>query len=211
MRTDQDAREQIFQIVQELFAMGQLTPTGGNISARGLDDDKIWITPSQMYKGSLQVSDIVCIDRNGELVEGSNKPSIEFQMHWACYDAREGMVAAVHTHAPYVTAFGITNQTFPPINTDAIFLSTTEIVPWFMPGSRELADAVGAAVKQSRSAILQCHGLMAIGKTMRDAATRAMMLEETAKLFLYAKQFGGEMTVIPPNWVEQLAGIATFL
>ena len=211
MRTDQDARDQIFQIVQELFAMGQLTPTGGNISARGADDDQIWITPSQMYKGGLQPSDIVCIDRNGELVEGTNKPSIEFQMHWACYDARDGMLAAVHTHAPFVTAFGITNQKFPPINTDAIFLSTTEIVPWFMPGSRELADAVGAAVKQSRSAILQCHGLMAVGKTMRDAATRAMMLEETAKLVLYAKQFGGELAVIPPDWVEQLSNIATFL
>lgn len=211
MRTDQDAREQIFQIVGELFAMGQLTPTGGNISARGTDDDKIWITPSQMYKGGLKIEDIVCVDRNGELVEGTSKPSIEFQMHWSCYDAREGCIAAVHTHAPYVTAFGITNQKFPPINTDAIFLAATEIVPWFMPGSRELADAVGEAVKKSRGAILQCHGLMAVGKTMRDAATRAMMLEETAKLYLYSKQFGGEMTVIPPEWVENLSSIATFL
>ena len=38
-----------------------------------------------------------------------------------------------------------------------------------------------------------------------------MMLEETAKLVLYCKQFGGEMSLIPPDWVENLASIASFL
>jgi L-fuculose-phosphate aldolase len=117
----------------------------------------------------------------------------------------------VHTHAPCVTAFGITNQKFPPINTDAIFLADTRIVPWFMPGSKDLADAVAEALKVSRGAILQCHGLMAVGKTMRDAATRAMMLEETAKLVLYCKQFGGDLALIPDEWVERLASVASFL
>jgi ribulose-5-phosphate 4-epimerase/fuculose-1-phosphate aldolase len=117
----------------------------------------------------------------------------------------------VHTHSPAATAFGITNQKFPPINTDAIFLADTQIVPWFMPGSSELADAVSEALKLSRGAILQCHGLMAVGKTMRDAATRAMMIEETAKLVLYCKQFGGDVALIPDEWVERLASFANFL
>ena len=211
MRTDAEAREQIVEIVTELFSMGQLTPTGGNVSARGADPAHIWITPSQMYKGSLTVDDLLCITEDGACVVGTNKPSVEYQMHWGAYAAREEATAAVHTHAPYVTAFGITNQKFPPINTDAIFLADTQIVPWMMPGSKELADAVAEALKVSRSAILQCHGLMAAGKTMRDAATRAMMLEETAKLVLYCKQFGGELALVPTEWVERLAGFASFL
>jgi autoinducer 2 (AI-2) kinase len=211
MRTDAEARQQIVEIVTELFSMGQLTPTGGNVSARGADPEHIWITPSQMYKGSLTVDDLLCVTEDGTCVVGTNKPSVEYQMHWGAYHAREEATVAVHTHAPYVTAFGITNQKFPPINTDAIFLADTQIVPWMMPGSKELADAVAEALKVSRGAILQCHGLMAAGKTMRDAATRAMMLEETAKLMLYCKQFGGEMTVLPTEWVERLAGFASFL
>lgn len=63
----------------------------------------------------------------------------------------------------------------------------------------------------SHRVILQCHGLMAVGKTMRDAATRAMMLEETAKPLLYGKQFGGELALIPNEWVERLASVASFL
>jgi L-ribulose-5-phosphate 4-epimerase len=211
MRTDSEAKEQITQITNELFSMGLLTPTGGNVSARGADPDCCWITPSQMFKGSLCADDLVCIRRDGSSVEGANKPSIEWQMHWASYDARADATAAVHTHAPVATAFGITNQSFPPINTDAIFLASTQIVPWFMPGSRELADAVGEALKVNRGAILQCHGLMTVGKTMRDAATRAMMLEETAKIVLYCKQFGGELTLIPDEWVERLSQFASFM
>ncbi len=211
MRTDAEAREQILQITNELFAMGLLTPTGGNISARAADPELYWITPSRMYKGGLTQDDLVCIKPDGTVCEGTKQPSVEYQMHWASYQARPDATAAVHTHAPIATAFGITNQSFPPINTDAVFLADTKIVPWYMPGSRELADAVGEALKASRGAILQCHGLMSVGKTMRDAATRAMMLEETAKIVLYCKQFGGELTLIPPEWVERLAVIAEFI
>jgi ribulose-5-phosphate 4-epimerase/fuculose-1-phosphate aldolase len=52
---------------------------------------------------------------------------------------------------------------------------------------------------------------MAVGETMRKAANRAIMLEETARLFLYCKQFGGELTVIPPDWVERLLPIKDFI
>jgi len=211
MSTDADARKQIIEIADDLFAMGHLTATGGNISARAADADKIWITPSQLYKGSLSADRLLCITADGEVVEGDGKPSVEFRMHWQSYRARPDSTAAVHTHSPAATAFGITNQSFPPVNTDAIILGDTRIVPWFMPGSQELADAVEEALKVSRGAILQCHGLMAVGRTMHDAAKRAMMLEETAKVVLYCKQFGGEVTLIPDEWVQNLASVREFL
>jgi ribulose-5-phosphate 4-epimerase/fuculose-1-phosphate aldolase len=52
---------------------------------------------------------------------------------------------------------------------------------------------------------------MAVGVTMRKAANRAVMLEETARLMLYCRQFGGEMAVIPPDWVQKLEPIKDFL
>jgi len=202
MRTDAEAKQQIVEIACDLFAMGQLTPTGGNISAFGADPSLLWITPSQMYKGGLVETDLVRVDRSGNLVEGERVPSVEWQMHWSGYDARPDSLGAVHTHAPIATAFGICNQTFPPINTDAVFLRDTVTVPWFMPGSKDLADAVGEALKKSRGAILQNHGLMAVDKNLRKAATRAMMIEETAKLVLYTQQFGGTVTLLLPSLYE---------
>ncbi len=211
MNTDREARQQIIQITNDLFQTGHLTATGGNISALSSDGETIWITPSGMYKGDLKEEDLVHIQPDGSVIEGSHKPSIEFRMHFRSYKAREGMTGAVHTHSPIATAFGICNLTFDPINTDAVFLKDTVTVPWFMPGTEELAEAVGKALGQSRGAILQNHGLMTVGKDLRKAATRAMLLEETAKISLYVKQFGGEVTLLPDPWVERLAGYADFV
>jgi len=211
MPTDTEAKEQIIQITNELFSMGLLTATGGNISARADDGESIWITPSQMYKGGLQDADLVRIDRSCNVLEGQRVPSIEWQMHWAAYAARPDSTGAVHTHAPVATAFGICNQTFPPINTDAVFLRDTVTVPWLMPGSKELADAVGEALGKSRGTILQNHGLMTVGVNLRKAATRAMLLEETARIVLYVKQFGGTVSLLPDEWIESLSTMADFV
>jgi ribulose-5-phosphate 4-epimerase/fuculose-1-phosphate aldolase len=211
MLTDREAKEQIIQITNELFSMGLLTATGGNISALANDGETMWITPSQMYKGGLTQDDLVHIKPDGTVLEGTRQPSVEYQMHAAAYRVRPGTSGAVHTHAPIATAFGICNQTFPPINTDAIFLRDTVTVPWYMPGSKDLADAVGVALEKSRGAILQNHGLMTVGENLRKAATRAMMLEETAKIILYCKQFGGTVSVLPDEWVERLAPLADFI
>ena len=211
MLTDAEAKEQIIQITNELFSMGLLTATGGNLSALASDGETMWITPTQMYKGGLTQADLVHIKPDGTVIEGTRAPSVEYQMHAEAYRVRPGTTGAVHTHAPVATAFGICNQTFPPINTDAVFLRDTVTVPWYMPGSRELADAVAVALEKSRSAILQNHGLMTVDKNLRKAATRAMLLEETAKIVLYCKQFGGSVSVLPDEWIERLAPLADFI
>ncbi len=211
MLTDAEAKEQIIQITNELFSMGLLTATGGNISSLASDGETMWITPTQMYKGGLTQADLVHITPDGSIIEGTRMPSVEYQMHAAAYRVRPGTTGAIHTHAPVATAFGICNQTFPPINTDAVFLRDTVTVPWYMPGSKELADAVALALEKSRGAILQNHGLMTVDKNLRKAATRAMMLEETAKIVLYCRQFGGTVSVLPDEWIERLAPLADFI
>lgn len=211
MLTDPELRQQIVQITDELFHSGHLTATGGNISASNSAGETLWITPSGLFKGGISEADLVHIRPDGSVIEGQKKPSIEFKMHFASYRARPGSTGAVHTHSPVVTAFGICNQRFEPINTDAIALADTQTVPWFMPGSAELAEAVGEALRRSRGAILQNHGLMAIGDDLRKAATRAAMLEETARLQLYIRQFGGTVSLLPDEWVKKLEPIKDFL
>src|SRR2546425_7959747 len=74
MRTDAEAKDEIVQITNELFSMGLLTPTGGNISARSADADCVWITPSRLYKGGLAARDLVCIRSDGTVVAGTKTP-----------------------------------------------------------------------------------------------------------------------------------------
>ena len=211
MSSDREAQQQIVQIVNELYRDGHLTSTGGNVSSVSEDGETIWITPRGLFKGALDESSLVRIHSDGSVVEGSNEPSIEFKMHFRAYEARPGSTGAVHTHSPVATAFGICNQKFDPINTDAIALADTVTVPWFMPGSAELADAVFEALKTSRGAILQNHGLMAVGEDLRKAATRAGMIEETAKLALYVQQFSGTVSLLPEEGIDKLGPIVDFM
>src|SRR5258706_10234557 len=98
MPTDADAKRTIIEIANDLFAAGHLTPTGGNLSARAADDDKIWITPSQLYKGSLTAETLLCIREDGPCCGGGGEPSAAHQMHRKSYPARPDATAAPHTH-----------------------------------------------------------------------------------------------------------------
>jgi L-ribulose-5-phosphate 4-epimerase len=211
MSSDREAREQIVQIAHEFFFAGHLTATGGNISARSSDRDAIWITPRGLYKGGLGEEDLVLVRPGGEVLEGINAPSIEYPMHFASYRARPEAAGAVHTHSPIATAFGICGQRFEPITADAVALADTVTVPWHMPGSEALAEVVGSALEHSRGVILQNHGLMAVGDDLRKAATRAAMIEETARVALYVKQFGGAVSFLPDDWIERLAPLDEFI
>ena len=79
------------------------------------------------------------------------------------------------------------------------------------PGLPALRRRRAPRLQQSPGAILQNHGLMAVGEDLRKAATRAAKIEETAKLALYVKQFGGSVTLLPPEWVKRLESVKDFL
>jgi len=211
MLTDKEVRQQIIQITNDLFSTGHLTATGGNVSATSNGGETIWITPSGLYKGDLSEEVLVHIKPDGTVIEGEFKPSIEFKMHFNAYAARPGTSGAVHTHSPAATAFGICNRKFDPINTDAVLLADTPIVPWFMPGTQQLADAVGEALERNCVCIMQNHGVMTVGEDLRKAATRAMLIEGVAKIQLYVNQFGGDATLLPREAVEELSKLSDFI
>jgi ribulose-5-phosphate 4-epimerase/fuculose-1-phosphate aldolase len=57
------------------------------------------------------------------------------------------------------------------------------IVPYFRPGSNELASAVEATASAHHSMLLRNHGLITSGVSWNEAVDRAEELEETAKLY----------------------------
>jgi ribulose-5-phosphate 4-epimerase/fuculose-1-phosphate aldolase len=78
------------------------------------------------------------------------------------------------------------------------------IVPYGIPGDQILIERVVEAVKDSPAVLLQNHGLLTIGWTLRHAANRALALEEVIRILLVCRSFEQEPATMPEEMVALL-------
>jgi methylthioribulose-1-phosphate dehydratase len=86
-------------IGKNFYDKGWLSATSGNLSARY--GDNILITGSGKHKGFLSEKDFLLLNLDGEIIEGSGKPSGETQYHLQLYKKFEKVNAVIHTHSVY--------------------------------------------------------------------------------------------------------------
>ncbi len=189
--------------MKELYAERILTDVGGNLSFRSEENDQFfWITPSGLKKDLVEPNHLIKMSMEGEVVdeETDMSPSVEWPMHLRIFKEDEDFQAIIHSHAPLATAFSVLAEPpeIPPLTAELGFLvPELVIVPYAQSGSEELGEAVADKLWDSTVVILENHGVIAVGETFREAAIKTRALEEYLRLFLNAKQFGGELRKFP--------------
>ena len=98
-------KQQVYEANMMLPAHHLVTFTWGNVS--GIDREKglIVIKPSGVEYEALKAEDMVVVDLDGNVVEGSLRPSSDTPTHLALYRAFEGIGGVVHTHSTYATTW----------------------------------------------------------------------------------------------------------
>jgi len=206
-QTNLEIREEMVQVVRELYAVGLITATGGNVSVRLPESEQaqVLITPSQFFKGDLRPALLVEIGLDGQkLVDEAPKPSMEWPMHCAIYAARPDVGAIIHAHAPHATILGMADLPFRPVSTEAALLGELPRVPYFIPGTRELAEAVTSALGDGAAVLMQNHGLLVVGHNLRRAANTAEIVERTAEMILGCYAVGREPKTLPEEMLPAL-------
>ncbi len=198
--------------IQELYQLGLITATGGNVSVRVEGREECWITPSGLYKGDLRPELMVRIDLAGNVLEeGKPAPSSEWPMHTAIYRARPEVQAIVHAHAPYATILALSGLPFLPITTEAAFFREVPVVPFIMPGTKELAEAVVKAMGRNPVCLLQNHGVVVAATSLRRACNILEVVERTAQLIWGCYAVGKKPPTLPKDVVRALQEVGEMM
>jgi len=154
---------------------------GGNISVRV--GEYVFIKGTGSVMGELTPSQVSTLTLNGEILS-SVKPSSEFRLHLGVYRNRADVRAVVHLHPPYSITLSIFEKELPMITPEAeLYLKKVPVLPFKPAGSVELAQQVSEAMKDYDAVILERHGIVTVGRSLREAFYRAELVEEVARLW----------------------------
>jgi ribulose-5-phosphate 4-epimerase/fuculose-1-phosphate aldolase len=120
------------------------------------------------------------------------------------YHAKPAAEAVIHCHAAHATILANADLPFLPISTEAAFFADIPRVPFIMPGTVELAEAVGSAIGDGWAVLMKNHGLIVAGRSLRAAADMAEVIERSAEVMLGCYAVGKEPPVLPADIIATL-------
>jgi ribulose-5-phosphate 4-epimerase/fuculose-1-phosphate aldolase len=172
----------------------------GHLTGRDPDHpDLFWVNPLGMSFGQIRASDLICVNRKGEVVEGDwPVNTAAFAIHSQIHEARPDVNAAAHTHSPYGRAFSTLGKPLAPLTQDAcafygdhaLFDDYTGVVLDVEEGKR-IAHALG----DCKACILRNHGLVTVGQTVDEAAWWFITMDRSCQVQLMAEAAGDPIPI----------------
>ena len=196
------------RIRQELVGLHALLPkyelvvwTGGNVSARDPESGLVAIKPSGVSYEDLSAESMVVLDLDGNVVEGTYKPSSDTYSHLYIYRHRPDVNGIVHTHSPYATAFAAVGKPIPVYLTAMAdeFGGPIPCAGFALIGGEEIGQQVVEHIGDSPAVLLKNHGVFTVGKSARHAVKAAVMAEDVARTVWYALQIGQPDEIAPDD------------
>jgi L-fuculose-phosphate aldolase len=210
--TETSMREELIWVCRQLDRRELVAATDGNVSCR-LGPDRLLITPSGVRKGELRPFDLMVMNSvNGDLVAGKGRASSEIRMHLLIYRMRPDVMAVVHAHPPLLTAYTLAGvpfraETLPEVWTT---IGPVATAPYATPTTEELAESIRLFIKEHQAILLERHGSLTVGKSLKEAYMRLEKLEHAAHTLLYAYLLSGSVpTPLPADALAALAQLTS--
>jgi L-ribulose-5-phosphate 4-epimerase len=129
----------------------------------------------------LKPRDIVTVDLDGQLLEGSDAPPQEYHIHSEIYRRRSDVGAIVHAHPKWSTFLTMTGRRIEPVFPQGVLLGDLKVFDSPLSVStREVGGRVAEALADDRAILLRSHGTIVVGADIKEAFCLTVYLEENA-------------------------------
>lgn len=185
-------KEHIERFIKEAHRVGdeklQLC-SSGNLSWR-VDDNIALVSGTGSWLPTLKEENVaICDISTGMKIDGP-KPSMESGFHLGILRERKDMNVVLHFQSKYATTISCMK------NKPASFNVIAEVpaycgkeigrIPYFRPGSKELAEAMTEAFKNHDTVLMSQHGQAVCGKDFDEAFQKAVFFELACSIIVHA-------------------------
>jgi L-fuculose-phosphate aldolase len=200
-------KQEVLDTAKRMVEIGLNAGTEGNISARQLDGT-IVITPSSLDYNVMTIEDLVVIDIDGNVIEGTRGPSSEKAVHLECYKAYDEVNSVIHSHAMHASMFACARQAIPAAIEESVVFIGGDIpcCDFKDTGSDDLAKEAAKMLADRSAVLLANHGMVSIGADPYSALRVAALTEKVAQIVIGARAIGGEQAV-PEQQKQNLHGV----
>jgi L-ribulose-5-phosphate 4-epimerase len=188
-------KNDVFKANLDLVKNGLVIHTWGNVSGKDRESGLIVIKPSGVSYEAMKPGDMVVIDRDGNVIEGKFKPSIDAPTHLLLYSTFKSVGGVVHTHSSYATSWAQAGRAIPPFGTTHADHFYGEVPCTRLLTQKEAEDDyeinTGKIIVEKLgevdpltipSVLVNGHGPFCWGRDAENAVYNAVALEEIAKM-----------------------------
>jgi len=184
-------RQEVFESLLELPKNRLVTMHSGTVSGRDPATGNIVIKPTGFRYDRLTPSDLLVMDINGKILEGTLRPSSDTETHLYLYQHRPDIFGIVHTHSPYACTFAVLGRPIPAVMTSAALLGgEIPIGGYAAVGGEDIGSEFISKIGNCSAIIMQNHGVYTIASTVWQATIDAVEVEDLAKIALFSSMLG---------------------
>ena len=155
------------------------------------DTASFCINSAASTRSALTTGDLVTIDLDGHLVEGSARPPLEFHIHSEIYRVRRDVHAVLHTHPQWSTFLTMVGAKYRAVCAQGSLLGDIPLVDSPLSvNTRPMGQKVAAALGAGPAVLLKSHGAVVVGSDIVECFALAAYLEENAHRQYMAMRIG---------------------
>ena len=162
----------------------------GHCSARR-DGNSFYINSGASVRGTLTAADIVSVDLEGNLVEGTARPPLEYHIHSEVYRARPDVNAVMHTHPQWSTFLTMSGVTYQPVYAQGVLLGDMPVMDSPLSiNTKPMGEKLTGILGNRPAVLLKAHGVVVVGADIVECFALAAYVEENAYRQYMAMQVG---------------------